>query len=203
MLWAFSPCFPLMLRTSFGIGKSPSAIVRPQGKQVDAATGGIPMSFRKYQSKQQRRVEPQQHDGELHRRRILEEVNKQINLNAGDFVDAEMMSHFGGLLGPVVIDLAMIDDALGGYENRVAIYKAVEARILSDPRCKRLWQIVRNHGEEPSYDFHTFCFNAASVSADVKRGKIPRPETIDEWVNALADEFSNNCGALDKCANDR
>lgn len=151
------------------------------------------MSFRKYQWRQQRRTEQRKHDGELHHRRILEEVNMRINLNAGDFVDAEMMSHFGGLLGPVVIDLAMIDDALGGFENRVAIYKAVEARILSDPRCKRLWQIVRDHGEEPSYDLHTFCFNVASVSADMKRGKLPRPETIDEWVNALVDEFSNNC----------
>jgi len=157
------------------------------------------MSYRKDQDKQRKKAKQRQHAVEQERRRhALEQASQRIDLNNGKFVDSKMMTYFGSLAGPFVVDLGVINDAVGGFDNRVAIHKTVEDRLLSDPRCQRVWNYVRERGEQPSYPQESFCFNVAAVSADAKNGRIPQPSNTEEWINALVEEHCKNCIAAER-----
>ena len=96
---------------------------------------------------------------------------------------------------PVIVDLAGLNDALGGFEARVKIRQAVEERLLRSPELARHWEIVKAHDDVPHYDMVSFGFNVECVEQDATLGQIKKPESEQEWIDALVTEYLANVQA--------
>lgn len=108
-----------------------------------------------------------------------------------------------------IIDLATINDLLGGFDNRTVIHNTVKDKLLNDPREEWVRQLTRQLGQVYDYDMSTFAFIVQCVAEDAAAGRIRRidsdenpPATLDivqtwlECTESPPDEAIANLTAI-------